>query len=230
MSKSLKNVVNPDDVVQKYGADSLRLYEMFMGPLDAVKPWNTQGIEGMYRFLARAYRAVIGEEDSVEYKEGPVPADLAKVMHQSILKVTDAIEKLSFNTAISQLMIFNNELTKSAERYREASEVFAQLLQPFAPHLAEEMWEKLGHKESIAYVAWPSADESKVVESTVEVVFQVNGKLRAKESVAKDLSKDALIEVAQKNERVQAYLKDATIIKTIAVPGKLVNFVVKPGK
>ncbi len=230
MSKSLKNVVNPDDVIQKYGADSLRLYEMFMGPLDAVKPWNTQGIEGMYRFLSRAYRAVIGEEDAVSYKDGPLPENLAKIMHQSILKVTEAIEKLSFNTAISQLMIFNNELTKCEERYREASEVFAQLLQPFAPHLAEEMWQKLGYKESIAYVAWPSADETKVAESRVEVVFQVNGKIRAKESIDTDTDKDTLVEIAKKNERVQAYLKDATIIKTIAVPGKLVNFVVKPGK
>ncbi len=230
MSKSLKNVVNPDDVIQKYGADSLRLYEMFMGPLDAVKPWNTQGIEGMYRFLSRAYRAVIGEEDAVSYKDEPLPENLAKIMHQSILKVTESIEKLSFNTAISQLMIFNNELTKCEERYREASEVFAQLLQPFAPHLAEEMWQKLGHKESIAYVAWPSADETKIAESRVEVVFQVNGKIRAKESIDTDTDKDTLVEIAKKNERVQAYLKDATIIKTIAVPGKLVNFVVKPGK
>ncbi len=230
MSKSLKNVVNPDDVIQKYGADSLRLYEMFMGPLDAVKPWNTQGIEGMYRFLARAYRAVIGEEDTVAYKDGPLPESLAKTMHQSILKVTESIEKLSFNTAISQLMIFNNELTKCDERYREASEVFAQLLQPFAPHLAEEMWQKLGHSESIAYVAWPSADETKVAEDRVEVVFQVNGKIRAKESIDANTDKDALVEIAKKNERVQAYLQDATIVKTIAVPGKLVNFVVKPGK
>ena len=230
MSKSLKNVVNPDDVVQKYGADSLRLYEMFMGPLDAVKPWQTQGIEGMFRFLSRAYRAVIGEEDSVTYSDASMPEDLSKVMHQSIIKVTDAIEKLSFNTAISQLMIFNNELTKTQERYREACEIFAQLLQPFAPHLAEEMWEKLGHKECLAYVAWPSADESKAVDSTVEIVFQVNGKLRAKVSMPKDATKDQMIELAKQNERIQTYLTDVAIVKTIAVPGKLVNFVVKPGK
>ena len=184
----------------------------------------------MYRFLARAYRAVIGEDESVSYKDGALPESLAKVMHQSIIKVTDAIEKLSFNTAISQLMIFNNELTKCEERYREASEVFAQLLQPFSPHLAEEMWQKLGHNESIAYVAWPSADASKAEESHVEVVFQVNGKLRAKESVSKDTDKEALVEMAKNNERVQAYLQGMTIVKTIAVPGKLVNFVVKPGK
>ncbi|PBC74503.1 leucine--tRNA ligase [Fibrobacter intestinalis] len=227
MSKSLKNVVNPDDVVQKYGADSLRLYEMFMGPLDAVKPWNTQGIEGMYRFLSRAFRAVIGEEDTVEYKDTPVPAELAKVMHQSIIKVTDAIEKLSFNTAISQLMIFNNELLKSADRYRESCEVFALLLQPFAPHLAEEMWQVLGHKESMAYAPWPKADASKAEESSVEVVFQVNGKVRAKAQVAKDMDKAALEKLALDNDRVKEFMAGKTVVKSIVVPGKLVNIVVK---
>ncbi|MGM9985315.1 MAG: class I tRNA ligase family protein [Fibrobacter intestinalis] len=222
MSKSLKNVVNPDDVVQKYGADSLRLYEMFMGPLDAVKPWNTQGIEGMYRFLSRAFRAVIGEEDTVEYKDTPVPAELAKVMHQSIIKVTDAIEKLSFNTAISQLMIFNNELLKSADRYRESCEVFALLLQPFAPHLAEEMWQVLGHKESMAYAPWPKAEEF-----SVEVVFQVNGKVRAKAQVAKDMDKAALEKLALDNDRLKEFMAGKTVVKSIVVPGKLVSIVVK---
>lgn len=230
MSKSLKNVVNPDDVVQKYGADSLRLYEMFMGPLDAVKPWQTQGIEGMFRFLSRAYRAVIGEEGTPTFNDGPLPESLARVMHQSIIKVTDAIEKLSFNTAISQLMIFNNEMLKSPERFRESSETFAKLLQPFAPHLSEEMWEVLGHEGSLAYEPWPSADISKASDTSMEIVFQVNGKVRAKESVPKDTGKEALIELALQNERIQSYLKDSTILKTIAVPGKLVNFVVKPGK
>ncbi|MCK9182980.1 MAG: leucine--tRNA ligase [Fibrobacteraceae bacterium] len=230
MSKSLKNVVNPDDVVKQYGADSLRLYEMFMGPLDAVKPWQTQGLEGMYRFLSRAFRAVIGEEDTTTYMEGPLPETLSKVMHQSILKVTDSIEKLSFNTAISQLMIFNNELTKSETRYREACETFAKLLQPFAPHLAEEMWACLGHDASLAYANWPSADAKMAEESSVEVVFQVNGKLRAKVSVPKDTSKEDLVKLAKENDRIKVYLENATIVKEIAVPGKLVNFVVKPGK
>lgn len=227
MSKSLKNVVNPDDVVQKYGADALRIYEMFMGPLDAVKPWQTQGIEGTYRFLSRAYRAVIGEEDTTEYLDSGVPESLERIMHQSILKVTDSIEKLAFNTAISQLMIFNNELMKVPERYREVSEIFAKLLQPFAPHVAEEMWARLGHEGSIAYEPWPSADASKAHESEVEVVFQVNGKVRGKVKVEKGLSKEKLIEIAKQNERVQSYLEGKTIVKEIAVPEKLVNFVVK---
>ncbi|MFA6836642.1 MAG: class I tRNA ligase family protein [Fibrobacteraceae bacterium] len=201
-----------------------------MGPLDAVKPWQTQGLEGMYRFLSRAFRAVIGEEDTTTYMEGPLPETLSKVMHQSILKVTDSIEKLSFNTAISQLMIFNNELTKSETRYREACETFAKLLQPFAPHLAEEMWARLGHDASLAYANWPSADAKMAEESSVEVVFQVNGKLRAKVSVPKDTSKEDLVKLAKENDRIKVYLENATIVKEIAVPGKLVNFVVKPGK
>lgn len=226
MSKSLKNVVNPDDVVQKYGADSLRLYEMFMGPLDAVKPWQTQGIEGMYRFLSRAHRAVIGEGEIPEYVD-EMPESLLKVTHQSIIKVTEAIEKMSFNTAISQLMIFCNELTKSETRPREACEVFARLLQPFAPHLAEEMWECLGHDGGLSYVAWPEADASKAAENTAEVVFQVNGKVRAKAVVAKSLDKAALEKLAMENDRMKEFMKGKTVVKSIVVPGKLVNVVVK---
>ncbi len=228
MSKSLKNVVNPDDVVRDYGADSLRLYEMFMGPLDAVKPWQTQGIEGMNRFLNRAWRSVVGEgdEDPV-YSNEAAPENIVKVMHQSIIKVTSDIEAMSFNTAISQLMIFNNELIKSATRYREPCEAFVKLLQPFAPHIAEEMWSILGHEGSLTNMAWPVADESKTVESSVEVVFQVNGKVRAKASVAKDMDKSALEALAMENDRVKEFTAGKTVVKAIVVPGKLVNIVVK---
>ncbi len=230
MSKSLKNVVNPDDVVNQYGADSLRLYEMFMGPLDAVKPWQPQGIEGMYRFLARAWRAVVGEEDTLpEYKTENIPESLVKTMHQSILKVSDDIEKLSFNTAISQLMIFNNELMKTPERYRESCETFIKLLHPFAPHLAEEMWEKLGHCESLTGTDFPKGSPELAAENTVEVVFQVNGKVRAREQTPKDMPKDELENLAKNHPRVQEFLKGMTVVKTIVVPGKLVNFVVKAG-
>ena len=229
MSKSLKNVVNPDDVVKQYGADTLRLYEMFMGPLDAVKPWQSQGMEGMYRFLSRAWRAVVSDEDTVpDYKAEGTPESLIKMMHQSILKVTDDIEKMSFNTAISQLMIFNNELMKSEARYREPCEFFVKLLHPFAPHLAEELWEKLGHQGSLTQVAWPEANAALAIENTVEVVFQVNGKVRARVEVNKDTSKEALEMMAKANERVQEFLKGMTILKIIVVPAKLVNFVVKP--
>ncbi|WP_367173986.1 class I tRNA ligase family protein, partial [Fibrobacter sp.] len=149
MSKSLKNVVNPDDVVRDYGADSLRLYEMFMGPLDAVKPWQTKGIEGMNRFLGRAWRSVVGDSDEAPvFVDETAPEAIEKVMHQTVIKVTSDIENMSFNTAISQLMIFNNEMMKMDKRYREPCETFVKLLHPFAPHIAEEMWSILGHNES----------------------------------------------------------------------------------
>ena len=153
MSKSLKNVVNPDDVVCDYGADSLRLYEMFMGPLDAVKPWQTKGIEGMNRFLGRAWRSVVGDSDEAPvFVDETAPETIEKVMHQTVIKVTSDIENMSFNTAISQLMIFNNEMLKMDKRYREPCETFVKLLHPFAPHIAEEMWSILGHNESFTTV------------------------------------------------------------------------------
>ena len=228
MSKSLKNVVNPDDVVRDYGADSLRLYEMFMGPLDAVKPWQTKGIEGMNRFLGRAWRSVVGDSDEAPvFVDETAPEAIEKVMHQTVIKVTSDIENMSFNTAISQLMIFNNEMMKMDKRYREPCETFVKLLHPFAPHIAEEMWSILGHNESLTNVAWPEADHSKAVESTVEVVFQVNGKVRAKASVAKDMDKAALEKLAMDNDRVKEFMNGKTVVKSIVVPGKLVNIVVK---
>ena len=228
MSKSLKNVVNPDDVVAKYGADSLRLYEMFMGPLDAVKPWQTKGIEGMNRFLGRAWRSVVGDDDAAPvYVDETAPEAIEKVMHQTVIKVTNDIENMSFNTAISQLMIFNNEMMKMDKRYREPCETFVKLLHPFAPHIAEEMWSILGHNESLTNVAWPEADHSKAVENTVEVVFQVNGKVRAKASVAKDMDKAALEKLAMENDRMKEFMNGKTVVKSIVVPGKLVNIVVK---
>lgn len=228
MSKSLKNVVNPDDVVRDYGADSLRLYEMFMGPLDAVKPWQTKGIEGMNRFLGRAWRSVVGDDDAAPvYVDETAPEAIEKVMHQTVIKVTSDIENMSFNTAISQLMIFNNEMMKMDKRYREPCETFVKLLHPFAPHIAEEMWSILGHNESLTNVAWPEADHSKAVENTVEVVFQVNGKVRAKASVAKDLDKAALEKLAMENDRMKEFMNGKTVVKSIVVPGKLVNIVVK---
>ena len=228
MSKSLKNVVNPDDVVRDYGADSLRLYEMFMGPLDAVKPWQTKGIEGMNRFLGRAWRSVVGDDDAAPvYVDETAPEAIEKVMHQTVIKVTNDIENMSFNTAISQLMIFNNEMMKMDKRYREPCETFVKLLHPFAPHIAEEMWSILGHNESLTNVAWPEADHSKAVENTVEVVFQVNGKVRAKASVAKDMDKAALEKLAMENDRMKEFMNGKTVVKSIVVPGKLVNIVVK---
>ena len=228
MSKSLKNVVNPDDVVRDYGADSLCLYEMFMGPLDAVKPWQTKGIEGMNRFLGRAWRSVVGDSDEAPvFVDETAPEAIEKVMHQTVIKVTSDIENMSFNTAISQLMIFNNEMMKMDKRYREPCETFVKLLHPFAPHIAEEMWSILGHEGSLTNVAWPEADHSKAVENTVEVVFQVNGKVRAKASVAKDMDKAALEKLAMDNDRMKEFMNGKTVVKSIVVPGKLVNIVVK---
>ena len=185
--------------------------------------------------LGRAWHSVVGDDDadpvyvddaSAGSATG-LPEAIEKVMHQTVIKVTSDIENMSFNTAISQLMIFNNELLKSADRYRESCEVFALLLQPFAPHLAEEMWQVLGHKESMAYAPWPKADASKAEESSVEVVFQVNGKVRAKAQVAKDMDKAALEKLALDNDRVKEFMACKTVVKSIVVPGKLVNIVVK---
>ena len=225
MSKSLKNVVNPDDVVAEYGADSLRLYEMFMGPLDAVKPWQPQGIEGMHRFLSRAMRSVAGDEGTPEYVNDTPPEELTRLMHQSILKVSDDIENMRFNTAISQLMVFNNELIKQSVRYREPCEVFVKLLHPFAPHLCEELWQILGHNESLTSVEFPVVKAELAEESSAEVVFQVNGKVRAKVKLSKNLSKEEMEKIALQNENVKVNIGDKKIVKVITVPGKLVNIV-----
>ena len=229
MSKSLKNVVNPDDVVQQYGADSLRLYEMFMGPLEATKPWQSQGLEGMYRFLSRAWRVIAGDDETTPvFSHDSAPADLIRMAHQSIIKVSDDIDNMRFNTAISQLMVFNNELVRSAVRYRSVCEIFVQLLHPFAPHVAEEMWSLLGHSGSLTHVAWPVADPALAVESSVEVVFQVNGKVRARAQVAKDTSSEELQKLALADAQMAKYLENTSTIKTVVVPNRLVNFVVKP--
>ncbi|MGL1936565.1 MAG: leucine--tRNA ligase [Fibrobacterales bacterium] len=227
MSKSLKNVVNPDDVVEEYGADSLRLYEMFMGPLDATKPWQTEGLEGQFRFLSKAWRNVIGtEEHPVTLVDDEAPKALLKVLHQSIEKVEHDIEALRFNTAISQLMILNNEIAKCDIKYRSIAEVFVQLVAPFAPHMAEEMWSQLG-KENLSYSAWPVFDAKLTVDDEVTVVLQVNGKVRSKIQVAKGTSKEGLEALAKADEKFAHNLEGLTVIKTIIVPDRLVNIVGK---
>ncbi len=229
MSKSLKNVVNPDDVVKQYGADGLRLYEMFMGPLEATKPWQSQGLEGMSRFLSRAWRLIAGDDETAPtIVDDAAPEELLRIAHQSILKVSDDIENMRFNTAISQLMVFNNELMRNPVRYRSVCEIFVQLLHPFAPHIAEELWSVLGHEGSLTHVAWPVGDPALAVENSVEVVFQVNGKVRGRAQVSKDIAKDALEALAKSDAAVAKYLEGQAIVKAVVVPGKLVNFVVKP--
>ncbi|MBU41661.1 MAG: leucine--tRNA ligase [Spirochaetaceae bacterium] len=231
MSKSRGNVVNPDEVIASWGADSFRLYEMFMGPLEAMKPWSPRGIEGVFRFLSRAWRMFIDESGQLNPGLLTEPSEDAKrkveqVTHSTIKKVSEDIERLGFNTAISQLMIYVNELNKESVG-RFSAESFVKLLSPFAPHFAEELWNKMGHDESIALEPWPQHDESLAKADEIEVVFQVNGKIRARAHVAPDLSKEELENLARENESVKAYTEGKEEVKLIVVPGKLVNIVVK---
>ena len=223
MSKSLKNVVNPDDVVEQYGADTLRVYEMFMGPLDASIAWSEEGLEGSRKFLDRVYRLITSKEIAADNNSA-----LDKVYHETVKSVTEQIEELKFNTAIAQLMIFVNAANKEEKLYVEYAKGFIQLLAPFAPHLAEELWQAVAQTgESISYVAWPTYDESKLVEAEVEIVVQIKGKVRAKLMVAKDLSREELQAVALADDKVKAEIDGKEIVKVIAVPNKLVNIVVK---
>ncbi|MFS7259153.1 leucine--tRNA ligase [Carnobacterium divergens] len=226
MSKSKGNVVNPDDVVEKYGADTLRMYEMFMGPLDASIAWNENGLEGSRKFLDRVWRMLVDEDGKLRdrittFNDGA----LDRVYHQTVKKVTEDFEALRFNTAISQMMVFVNEAYKTDALPFNYIEGFVQLLAPIAPHMAEELWEKLGHKESLTYAVWPTFDEKFLVEDEIEVIFQVNGKLKAKAIVAKDVQKAEMEEIALADETVKEAIAGKTIRKVVVVPGKLVNIV-----
>ncbi len=227
MSKSRGNVVNPDDVIELYGADAMRLYEMFMGPLERMKPWQMAGIEGQKRFLQRVWRLAAGEEGQGPSVASQSHPDLVRVMHQSIKKVSEDIENLRFNTAISQLMVFSTEMDKADSVSKECYDVLVRLLAPFAPHIAEELWRYLGHKETIAYVQWPQYDSNLIQETNVTVVFQVNGKVRGEKQVEVGTSKDILEKLAREDLGVQKHLGVLNIIKTIVVQNKLVNFVAK---
>lgn len=229
MSKSKGNVVNPDDIVQSHGADTLRLYEMFMGPLDASIAWSTKGLDGARRFLDRVYRLYVN--DNGELNPNIVNTDkpnaMERVYHQTVKKVTEDYEGLRFNTGISQLMVFINEAYKADVLPKKYMEDFVKMLSPITPHLGEELWEKLGHKETIAYAAWPTYDESKLVEDEVEIVLQVNGKNKEKLLIASDATKEQMEALAMENETIKELLAGKTIVKVIAVPGKLVNIVVR---
>ncbi|MBW3542099.1 MAG: class I tRNA ligase family protein, partial [Planctomycetes bacterium] len=232
MSKSRGNVVNPDHVVSEYGADSLRLYEMFMGPLEQMKPWSMSGVEGVYRFLGRVWRMFIDDraEDIVLHAAvqdvEPAPEQL-RVLHKTIKAVTEDIEKLSFNTAISRMMEFTNELGGHDPRPRSVLEPFVLLLSPFAPHIAEELWRALGHADSLAYEPWPAYDEALLAESEVEIPVQVNGKLRGKIKAPADADAQALEALAAADPAIARQLEGKSIVKRVVVPGRLVNFVVK---
>ncbi|GGE43366.1 leucine--tRNA ligase [Marinicauda pacifica] len=231
MSKSRYNVVNPDDVVSEYGADSLRLYEMFMGPLDVTKPWQTSGVGGMKRFLSRVWRVVLNDEDELDtLKVGDFAGqeELVRLRHKTVRAVTEDLEGLRFNTAIARLMELTNALTGTEERPREVVETLVLLLAPMAPHIAEELWSKLGHEETLAYAPWPQFDADLAKDDLTEYVVQVNGKVRYKIDGEANLDREKLMALAKADARVQTLLAENTVIKEIAVPGKLVNFVVKP--
>ena len=232
MSKARGNVINPDDVVQEYGADSLRLYEMFMGPLEATKPWNLEGVSGVFNFLNRVWRLIIDDNaESIRLHaavsdEAPT-VEQNRVLHKTIKAVTDDVGTLSFNTAIARMMEFTNFFTKQDRRPRAAMEPLVQLLSPFAPHIAEELWRALGHSQTIAYQPWPSYSESLLVEEELEIPVQMNGKVRCKITVPADADGTQTEQLALQNARVAELLAGKQIIKTIAIPGRLVNFVVK---
>ena len=224
MSKSRGNVINPDDIVKEYGADTLRVYEMFMGPLEASKPWDTKGVEGARRFLDRVYR-YFAEEHRIREEENK---NLEKIYHATVKKVTNDYETLNFNTAISQMMIFVNALYKEEFIPREYAEGFMKLLNPVAPHITEEIWhEVLGHENTITYETWPTYDESKLVEDTYTMVVQVNGKVRGKIEVSTNASKEEMESLAMCIENVKKNIEGKEIVKVITIPSKLVNIVVK---
>ena len=229
MSKSKGNVVNPDDIIVSHGADTLRVYEMFMGPLDASIAWSENGLDGSRRFLDRVYRLFVDEEtgkvnDKVQDKDNE---ELEVSYNFTVKKVSEDIEILGFNTAISQLMVFVNDCYKAEYIPRKYALGFIQLLAPFAPHLAEEMWEVYGNTESISYVPWPTFDESKLVSDTVEIVVQLMGKVKAKLDVKKDLTPAELEQIVLANEEVKELIEGKQVMKVIVVPGRLVNIVAK---
>ncbi len=224
MSKSLRNVVNPDDVIKEYGADSMRLYEMFMGPLEAVKPWSTQGVEGVFRFLKRSWRMITETPVSDDVEMTP---QQQRLLHATVKKVTEDTDTLNFNTAISQMMIFLNEFSKLPALPREAAEAYVRLLAPYAPHMAEEMWEILGKEAPVSLAQWPAFDEACLTVNEIEIPVQIQGKPRAKIMIPADADAGTMQKLALENETVKAALEGKTVLKVIAVPKRIVNIVAK---
>ncbi len=232
MSKSRGNVINPDHVVKDYGADSLRLYEMFMGPLEATKPWSMQGVNGVRDFLGRAWRLIVDDHaESVQLNaavvhEPPGDDDL-RVLHRTIKAVTDDVAKLSFNTAIARMMEFTNHFTKLDRRPRECMEQFVLLLSPFAPHIAEELWAALGHGDTLAHAPWPRYDEALLAESTIEIPVQINGKVRSKIMAPAGADDATVLTLAKQEPRIAELTAGKTFVKEFVVRNRLVNLVVK---
>ncbi|MCA9609807.1 MAG: class I tRNA ligase family protein, partial [Myxococcales bacterium] len=222
MSKSLGNVVNPDDIIERFGADALRAYEMFMGPLEATKPWNTDSIQGVRRFLDRLW------SNATKTPSDDAPPDaLLRLTHKTIQKVGEDIEAMRFNTAISAMMVLNNELAGLDAPPRFCVETLVQLVHPFAPHIAEELWERLGHAPSIQAVAWPKHDPALTVDEVVEVPVQINGKVRGRVSLPRDADEAAAFAAVEADEGIAKQLEGKTLIKRIYVPGRIVTLVVK---
>jgi len=233
MSKSRGNVITPDSVIEEYGADSLRLYEMFMGPLEQMKPWSMKGVEGVYRFLGRVWRLAFQENQEGEWIVSPNLAEISltsaqlRLAHATIKKVTADIRELAFNTAISQMMVFTNEFVNAKPCPREALRLLLPLLSPFAPHICEEIWSRLSFPGNASSQQWPTYDESLLIENEVELVVQVNGKVRDRLVVPKEASKDDVEQAARSSAKVVDATAGQTIVKIVVVPGKLVNIVAK---
>ncbi len=228
MSKSLKNVVNPDIIIEEFGADTFRLYEMFMGPLEASKPWNTRDVPGLYKLLQRIWRLVVDEQTgdlSDRLIDAEPDVDENRILHKTIKGVTEDVEQMKFNTAIARMFEFVNEMTPRAQRSRSAIERFVLLTAPFAPHLAEELWKRLGHDTSLAYADWPAFDAALAKDDEVEIAVQIKGKVRARIMMPADADDKALEAAAMANEGIQQDLAGKTIRKVIVVPGRLVNIV-----
>jgi leucyl-tRNA synthetase len=233
MSKSLGNIVTQEQIVADYGADALRLFEMFLGPLEQIKPWSSQGIEGVYRFLGRVWRLVAEEDQTGAWQPHPNLADipasdaLLRSLHGTIKKVTDDLDRLQFNTAIAQMMVLVNDLTKEEKRPRAVVETLVLLVAPFAPHLAEELWERLGHSDSLSQAPWPVAEARYLEKSEVEIVVQVSGKVRGRVTVPIGAAREAVEAAAQAEETVLPWVSGKEVLKVVYVPQKLINFVVR---
>ena len=230
MSKSRGNVVNPDSVLERYGADAFRLYEMFMGPLEAVKPWSSRGVEGTSRFLNRVWRLLVddvGQGLSPRVDDKEPSGDQLRALHATLQKVTEDIDELRFNTAIASMMEFINTANKWESVPRAVATQFVQILNPFAPHISEELWERLGQTERLSYSPWPKVDERFLVTSTLQIAVQVNGKLRGNVTVSADAQKAEILQAAKASENVSRHIEGKTVLKEIYVPGRIVNFVVK---
>lgn len=222
MSKSRGNVASPETIIDGYGADALRCYIMFLGPLEAMKPWNTKGIEGIARFLRRVWTLAT---DANRFNDGEDSEDNLRELHATIKKVTEDYESLGYNTSISQMMICQKQLSSGDTVAKSSVEDLLKLLAPLVPHICEELWQKLGHNDSIVAAGWPDYDASKLVEASVKIIFQVNGKYRGDAQLPADITKEDAIAAAKANERVQAFIDGKTLKKEIYVPGKIVNLV-----